>query len=377
MEKIQDAERSPPAIVALKLAAVVFLFFVFLVGVNALSSSFKMMGAGFAQTLFNVSSNPIIALFSGMLATAIIQSSSTTTSIIVGLCSSGALSIGGAVPMIMGANLGTSVTNTLASLGHLRDRKNFATTFSAATVHDIFNILSVAVLLPFEMATGFIEKLATILGQGLYGVFSSVKFSSPIKTLLKPVVKGLKSFVEEIMGLENMTGGAALALISASIIMISLAFVVKIMKGLAESHKTDIMENLLSARSYVSILVGAVITFSVQSSSITTSLMIPMAGARILSLKSIFPITVGANIGTTTTAIIASLSGNVAGLIIALVHFIFNCLGMLIWYSIKPLRRVPLYLAEKLGEVCAQKRILGVAYIAIVFFVLPLGLIAL
>ena len=105
------------------------LLFAFLVGVKILTSGIKMMGGGFAQTLFDVTSNPLLSLLSGMLATALLQSSSTTTSIIVGLVSGGALSLGGAVPMIMGANLGTSVTNTLVSLAYLKDKNSFQRSF--------------------------------------------------------------------------------------------------------------------------------------------------------------------------------------------------------------------------------------------------------
>ena len=71
-----------------------------------------------------------MSLLSGILATSLLQSSSTTTSIIVGLVSGGALTIQGAIPMIMGANLGTSVTNTIVSLAYLKDPKSFKQSFS-------------------------------------------------------------------------------------------------------------------------------------------------------------------------------------------------------------------------------------------------------
>ena len=118
--------------------SVVLLLYFFLVGVKLLGGSFKMMGSGFATSLLDVTHNPILALFSGMLATVLIQSSSVTTSIIVGLVASGTLPLGGAIPMVMGANLGTSVTNSLVSLGYLKNKQHFKKAFAAATIHDFF-----------------------------------------------------------------------------------------------------------------------------------------------------------------------------------------------------------------------------------------------
>ena len=97
----------------LRTLAVVSLLFIFLVGVKTLGSSFKLLGGGFAKGLLNVTANPILGLCSGMFATVLFQSSSVTTSIIVGLVASGSLPLGGAIPMVMGANLGTSVTNSM------------------------------------------------------------------------------------------------------------------------------------------------------------------------------------------------------------------------------------------------------------------------
>ena len=362
---------------AIKLFGVIALLFIFLIGINTLSASFRMMGSGFANTLFNVSSHPVIGLFTGMLATALIQSSSTTTAIIVGLCSSGTLSIGGAVPMIMGSNIGTSVTNTVVSLSYVGERSDFRRAFSAATVHDVFNLLSVALLLPLEIATGIIEKTARAAAGFFYGMggTSSSSFKSPLKAAIKPVTKGLKGFVTDTLGFDGTFAGIALMLLAAVIIILALATVVKIMKTFVDSNKGEVVEKLLAKNPYVAMLSGVILTIAVQSSSITTSLLVPMAGAGVLSTRSIFPVTIGANIGTTTTALIASLTGNVAGLTIALVHFIFNCLGTLIWFPITALRNIPLNLAEKLGEFGATKRWLALAYVAFIFFGLPLILI--
>ncbi len=357
--------------IILKYIPVVFLLFTFLIGIKSLSGSFKMLGEGFANGLLTTTANPFMALMSGMLATILVQSSSVTTSIIVGMVSSGTLSVVGAVPVIMGANLGTSITNTLVSLGFVGDKKDFSRAFSAGSVHDIFNILSVSIILPLELATGILSSLASKMSAYIYGSSASINYKSPLKAAIKPFVKAIKSFVIDILGFQGTTAGIALCIISIVIILVTLGLIVKITKKIVEESKSDILENLLSKNTYFTILFGAVLTFAVQSSSITTSLLVPMAAAGMLSIKSIFPITVGANIGTTTTALLASLTGNVHGLTIALVHFLFNMLGTLIWFVPRPCREIPIKLAKKLGDACEKKRRIGFIYVFTVFFAIP------
>lgn len=357
--------------IILRVLVIVSLLYLFLVGVAVLGGSFKLMGSGFAKGLLNVTSNPILALFSGMFATVLFQSSSVTTSIIVGLVASETLPLSGAIPMIMGANLGTSVTNTLVSLGYIKDQKHFRDAFAAATVHDIFNILTVVILLPLELMTGFLEKAATYLAGTLYGSSAALSYKSPIKAAIKPVANAVKTFATETLGLSGNLGGIALAIIAAAMIIFALSFIVKTMKVVVESNKGQIIENLLSKNGYFAILFGTILTIAVQSSSITTSLLVPMAGAGLLSLESILPVTIGANIGTTTTALLASLTGNVAGLAIALVHFLFNISGFLLLYIHPSIRVIPIKLCNKLANLTLKNRINGIAYVTVVFFILP------
>ncbi len=110
--------------------------YLFLVGINGLSMGIKLLGGDFAKTVMTTTSNPLTALFIGILATTLFQSSSTTTSLIVGMVSGGALNLSGAIPMIMGANIGTTVTNTIISIGYVNRDKEFQRAFSASTVHD-------------------------------------------------------------------------------------------------------------------------------------------------------------------------------------------------------------------------------------------------
>jgi len=348
---------------------VILLLYCFLVGVSVLGGSFKFLGADFANSLLQVTSNPFIGLISGMVATTLFQSSSVTTSIVVGFVAGGALSLNGAIPMIMGANLGTSVTNTLVSLGFAKNKAQFSKAIAAATVHDFFNILTTLVIFPLEISFGFLEKASVYLSGALFGG-SSLTYSSPIKAAIKPVSKSIITFFSEFFS--SGIAGILLIATSAIIITMTLYFIVKTTKKVVQSNKAEVIEKLLSKNAYSSVFFGIIITIAVQSSSITTSLLVPLAGSGLLSLRSILPVTVGANIGTTATALLAALAGNLSGLAIAIVHFLFNICGTLIWFVHPNMREVPIKLAQRLGELSQRKRAYGIGYVATVFFVLPL-----
>ena len=122
---------------------IVLFLYIFLLSIGMMGAAFKGFGKGFAEVLLNTTNNSFVGLFIGILATSLVQSSSTTTSIVVGMVASGVLTLGNAVPIIMGANIGTTVTNTLVSLGHVTRREEFKRAIAGATVHDFFNIICV------------------------------------------------------------------------------------------------------------------------------------------------------------------------------------------------------------------------------------------
>lgn len=357
----------------LRILTVLVLLYFFLVGVKTLSGGLKMMGEGFAQSLFDLTSNPFISLMAGMLATVLFQSSSVTTSIIVGLVAAGTISVGGAIPMIMGANIGTSVTNTLVSLGYVNDNTNFKRAFAAATVHDFFNILSVLIILPFEIMTGFMEKSATYIANMLYGSAMGMKFSSPVKMAIKPAAKFIKKNVVEFSGAD--WAPIVMVALAGAIIILALTLIIKVMSNYVASKEDSLIEQVFSKNPYATVLVGVGLTIMAQSSSITTSLLIPMAGSGLLTLNSIYPVTVGANIGTTATALLAAMTGNVAGLIIAIVHLMFNILGTLLFFVSPRMRQIPIYCAETLAASIDRTRAIGIGYVATVFFVIPVSMI--
>ncbi len=173
----------------LRILLVLFLLFGFLVAIKLLGGSISMMGKGAAKGLFDGVSNPFAGLAVGVLATVLVQSSSTTTSTIVGIVGD-TLPLRSAIPMIMGANIGTTVTNTLVSIGHVRRSREFVRAFAAATMHDFFNVMCVVVFLPLEMLTHVFENTATKLS-GMLTSGAGSDYKSPIKVAVKACFKAV------------------------------------------------------------------------------------------------------------------------------------------------------------------------------------------
>ncbi|MFC1476850.1 Na/Pi symporter [candidate division KSB1 bacterium] len=352
------------------LLVMMFLYF-FLVSIGLMSAAFKGFGQDFAENLIETTSNPFIGLFIGILATSIVQSSSTITSVVVGIVSSGGLSIGNAIPIIMGANIGTTVTNTLVSLGHITRKEEFKRAFAGAWMHDFFNIICVAIMFPLQITTGFLEKLATGL-TGTFMNFGGITLISPVKVATKPAVNLIKNLFTETISMPDNISYILLFVLSLVILFFSLYYIVRLMKSLIYRRTETILSNILEKKGIIGIFAGLMFTTIVQSSSITTSLLIPLIGAGIITLEVAFPITMGANIGTTTTAILASFAtGNPTGITIAFAHFLFNMIGVCFIYPIKIFRRIPIFLAKNLGEKAVQNRKFAIIFVLCVFFIIP------
>lgn len=355
---------------------VIGLIYIFLIGVSSLEAGIKIMGEDTQERLFSAASNPLAALCIGILGTVLVQSSSASTSVIVGLVASGALGVDDAVPMIMGANIGTTVTNTLVSLGHIRQSNEFRRAFAAATVHDFFNLLAVAVLLPLEVAFGTISGIAQWISERLVGA-SGTDWKSPVKAWVKQPVSWLKD-IWEGLGTSGNLEGVLMVLTGLVIILAALAFITTNMRQLVADRVERSVNSLLSrGGGFVAILLGLVITIAVQSSSITTSILIPMAGAGVISLRNAYPVTLGANVGTTITALLASLAASSPeALTVALAHTTFNVAGIFLLYVLPLVRDVPVRAAEKLASIAVERRSIAIFYVVGVFIILPLAGVA-
>ena len=356
----------------LRVVLVASLIYLFLVGVSSLESGIKLLGADAQESLFSTVRNPLVGLFVGILGTVLVQSSSASTSLIVGLVASGVLGFEYAVPMVMGANIGTTVTNTLVSLAHVRRTVEFTRAFAAAVVHDFFNVVVVAVLLPLELLTGAISSLAKRISEPLVGS-SGTEWNSPLKALVKKPVGWLEDLWSGF-GADGNTLGTLLVICGVATVLLALAFVTKTMRRLVAERVERTLNTALGRGSgVVALLVGLVITISVQSSSITTSMLIPLSAAGILTLRNAYPVTLGANVGTTITALLAALAtSRPEALTIALVHTLFNAGGILLLYPIRSLRQIPIRGAETLARLAVDRRLLAVAYVMGMFIIVPL-----
>ncbi len=353
--------------------ALLFVLLLFFTSIELMGDSFKLMGKGFARALLETTSNPFVGLFIGILATSLVQSSSTVTSMVVTLVAGGGLSIAGAVPIVMGANIGTSVTNTLVSLGSVTRKDEFRRAMAGATVHDFFNLLAVAVLFPLEWLTGLISRSAAMLTGALAGV-GGTELLSPVKALTGPVA-------DAVAGLAGGNGVIVLG-VGLVLLFVSLRYLVKLLKALVLGRSEKLLHKYIFGAPLLSLLFGALLTFLVQSSSITTSLTVPLVAAGLLTVRQIYPFVLGANLGTTVTAILGALllasggaEAGVAALTVAFAHLFFNVYGILIFFPIRRLRNVPIRLAEMLGALSARNRGFAFVYVATMFFVIPLAAI--
>jgi sodium-dependent phosphate cotransporter len=350
------------------------LLYLFLLSIQLMSSSLKMLGSDVAKSILEVTENPIIGLFIGILATSIVQSSSATTSAVVTMTVAGTLSVRSAVPIVMGANIGTTVTNILVSLVHVTRKEEFNRAFGGAIVHDVFNILAVAVFLPLEMGTHFIERSAArcaVLFEGLGGL----RVGNPVKFIVGPPINALKHVLTEGLGLAERLSGVLLLVLSAVVLFSSLYLIVKLIRSLV----IDTLEEFFNKRLFMNagffFLTGLIFTAIVQSSSVTTSLVVPLIGAGVLTVERVYPYMLGANIGTTVTALLAAVAlGSPMGITVAFSHLIFNISGTCVFY---PLRFIPISLAKGLGHRAADSKLFALLYLLVIFFLVPLVILLL
>lgn len=362
-----------------------FLLFLYLffISIELIGKAFKGFGGGFAEGLIATTSNPFVGLFIGVLATTLAQSSSLTTSVLVGMVAAGTITVPNAIPVVMGANIGTTVTNTIVAMAHITRKQEFRKAFGGAVVHDFFNLLSVIILLPLHLLTqlifgkGFLEIAANALSNIFTGV-GGTKFSSPLKMVTKPVISLLRdklfpTILRPFLGQQASDAKQAIAimtLICALILLfVALKYMTKFMKSAIAVRIENLFDAYLFKTAVRSFAVGAILTSIVQSSSVTTSLSIPLIAAGILTIEQAFPYVLGANLGTTITAMLAALAtGSPIAITVAFAHLCFNISGTVIWY---PLRRVPIAMALKMAEICTKSRKLALGYLVVVFYVVP------
>lgn len=352
--------------------AVFVLIYIIVVAVDLVSRGFRMATADEAEEIFAFATNPFLGLMVGSLASALTQSSSAVTSITVGLVAGG-LPVATAVPIIMGANIGTSLTSTLVSLASMGDKEAFKRALSAATILDIFNLLCVIIFLPLEILFHPLQTAAGYLARFFVGEASlSMGDFNFVRAATGPTVgffRGIAGYFPEPFD------GLFLIVVGVVVIITAIFFISKLLKVVMVGRAKDIFEIAVGRGPIAGIAAGTLMTILVQSSTTTTCLIVPLAAAGVMTLQQVYPFTLGANIGTTVTALLAAtgVSGDteVYALQIAMVHFLFNFFGVLIIYCVPFLCRVPIFLAETFASMASERKYLAFVYIIGVFFVIP------
>lgn len=344
----------------------------------------------------------------------------------------------------MGANIGTSVTNTIVAVGQIGDKTQFRRAFAGATVHDMFNLLSVVVFLPIELLTGYLYHITNYIIEGMELKKGDKAYKKELlKKITKPFTKlfvqldkkvilaisqgdekgmdeslvkyccdkgksvtGFKNvitvngtfvqndtikvctekckFLFHDTGLSDSAVGGIMLVIALAILCGCLVLIVKLLHSLLKGRIAVIIRKTFNSdfpkpfgflTGYVALFVGAGMTILVQSSSIFTSAMTPLVGLGVVSLERIYPLTLGSNIGTTFTGILAALASPsdklASALQISLCHLFFNISGILLWYPCPKFRRLPIYLSRILGNTTAEYRWFAIAYLIVCFGIIP------
>ncbi|AWW31128.1 Na/Pi cotransporter family protein [Echinicola strongylocentroti] len=348
-------------------AQMLFALILFMTSIDLLTVSLLNMNNEVANEIFLATNNPFIGLFIGLLMTALIQSSSTVTAMVVAVVASGNLSITQAVPIVMGANIGTTITSTLVSFTYIMKKSEFRKAISAGVLHDLFNIITVIILLPMEYYFSFMSKIATFFSKALFSMANGVEGDYSYNIIF---TRSISNIIIDWIQIPILALVISVILLFLSIKILSTS----VYKTFVSNSFKDVSKHIFKFP-YRSFAYGIFFTAAVQSSTVTTSLLVPAVATKKISLNKVFPFIIGANIGTTITAAIAAIYKTEAAIAIAIVHFLFNFIGALIFLPFPGLRNIPVKLAIYFGKNAAKQKVIGIAYILLTFFVIPFILI--
>ncbi|MGH0170384.1 UNVERIFIED_CONTAM: hypothetical protein FKN15_074056, partial [Acipenser sinensis] len=350
----------------LKGVLLVGLLYFFICSLDVLSSAFQLVGGKMAGDIFSdnaVLSNPMAGLVIRVLLTVLVQSSSTSSSIVVSMVSSGLLTVSASIPIVMGVNVGTSVTSTLVSLAHSGDRNEFRSGYllhltnaiissfhiqSGKDAPDILKVLTEPLtLLVIQLDKSVISGISTgdpesknkslilnwckvqetvvlknVSVTNLTECESHLCFTTENQTLVlknvsKKVNLQLCDHVFVNTSLPDIAVGFILLFGSLLVLCTCLVLIVKLLNSVLQGQIAQVIRKVLNSdlpypfgwvNGYLAILVGAVMTFIVQSSSVFTSAITPLIGMGVISLERAYPLCLGSNVGTTTTAVLAALA---------------------------------------------------------------------
>lgn len=345
---------------------VFFSLLLFIFAIDLLTVAMGSLNNEVARDFIQATRNPFISLFVGLLVTALVQSSSTVTASIVAIVASGNMTLQQAVPMVLGANIGTTLTSTLVSFTFITKKKEFRRALSSGISHDIFNILNVIILFPLELYFNFLSKSAEKLAK----FFVSDGDVSGNFEYNRIFTRGATEWIVENINIPFLSTLLAIFLVFFSIKVMTTS----VYKNFVLDTFQDISK-VIFKNSAVSFIYGIFFTAAVQSSTVTTSLVVPLVANRKVSLAKSFPFIIGANIGTTITAVIAAMYKTEAAIALAIAHVLFNFIGAMIFLPFPEVRQIPIILADSMGRTSVRNRFFSFAYILLTFFIIPFLLI--
>jgi solute carrier family 34 (sodium-dependent phosphate cotransporter) len=415
-------------VIALGIVMILALLYLFLFSLTLLSSSAKVISGCHASELVGSNTNPITGLMIGLISTALIHSSSTVTSIVVSITPS-VLSVEQAIYIMMGSNIGTTITNTMVSLTQMGDADQLERAFTGATVHDIFNVYSVLLFFPIEWATGFLKHLTAWMTKNA-NLNGEQRWNGPAAAFVAPLSNRIIESNEQMLndiaanstiyncnsgemfyptecndpsnptastcskqGLiscnadtgncpaffqvgavahDDKVSGGAVFFIAVSLLFTSFVLLLIALQRILIGVSTRVIYKATEVNGYVAICIGCGITMVIQSSTVFTSVLTPLVGLDILRLEQMYALTLGANLGTCVTALLAStVSDSVESLQVALSHFMFNFLGILVFYPVPFMRELVLETSRRIGKCTRIWRGFPILFIAIMFGFLP------
>ncbi|MCL1900558.1 MAG: Na/Pi cotransporter family protein, partial [Promicromonosporaceae bacterium] len=175
----------------------------------------------------------------------------------------------------------------------------------------------------------------------------------------------------------DIAGPVVTIVFGAILILLVVKYLGKLLKLLMVGRARSILTRAAGGNEYIAMGTGLGATFITQSSTITASILVPFAGAGILSTKQLYPVTVGANIGTTFTALLAAFAlfgeaGAKLGLQAAFVHLLYNLASVLVIYVPPVVRGLPLRAAEWLARIASERKWIIALYLIGCFVLIPL-----
>jgi sodium-dependent phosphate cotransporter len=350
------------------------LIYLLICAVSIISRGFAGLSGDAAHSMFAFAENPWVGLSVGVLGTVLIQSSTTTTAIAVTAVGAGALPIRAAIPIIIGANLGTTVTPTLVALTFVGSRTDFRRALGASTIHDFYNWLSLLIFFPIELIWHPLERISGTLTNALYGTgwLPDPAHFNFVRAATRPVENGV---ITATTHLSETLGPLFTVVIGALLILASVYFLGKLLKLLMVGKARGILTWAVTRNAYLAMASGMGATVLTQSSTITNSILVPFAGTGILTPAQIYPVTVGANLGTTFTTVFAAFAVDgpdaKIGLQAAFVHLAYNVFAIIVIYVIPVLRPVPLFCAETLARIAVTHKWVVALYLIAAFIALP------